>query len=404
MQSDTRTKSAVASTVFVLLLIAGMYFPSVASESFSIFSLSSFVIVLALLLVLIFRKHGHPALFWCLALLSIAPLLLLFTVTSGLATLRLGAIFQYAVLSVMLIATFRDVILPRWFGVLWDSINVVNLLGGFAIVAGFQTVNDFIVAHYSTAYDDLVMNMLSWHKPVLTFGTHSLAAFFLYLFFWLNLQGYKRKGQKRLLGFALCYIFLTACLLSVSAVVFAAVGICQLAFHFWSSIRYKFVSALAVLCVVLFVGVFWGSALNWRDSVDVVKGILQDPGAGLTGRISPGGTMYESLEYLKSHPFSPVGASIREGLVFGDDGPLEYALRGSIPLLLLVYGGLFYFLRRNLLLKSDAYFLFAAIVVFELGYTTLINIRALYLIPVFCAYLNTLTIDQSTSPAISEAT
>ena len=390
--------------MFVLLLIAGMYFPSVASESFSIFSLSSFVIVLALLLVLIFRKHGHPALFWCLALLSIAPLLLLFTVTSGLATLRLGAIFQYAVLSVMLIATFRDVILPRWFGVLWDSINVVNLLGGFAIVAGFQTVNDFIVAHYSTAYDDLVMNMLSWHKPVLTFGTHSLAAFFLYLFFWLNLQGYKRKGQKRLLGFALCYIFLTACLLSVSAVVFAAVGICQLAFHFWSSISYKFVSALAVLCVVLFVGAFWGAALNWRDSVDVVKGILQDPGAGLTGRISPGGTMYESLEYLKSHPFSPVGASIREGLVFGDDGPLEYALRGSIPLLLLVYGGLFYFLRRNLLLKSDAYFLFAAIVVFELGYTTLINIRALYLIPVFCAYLNTLTIDQSTSPAISEAT
>jgi hypothetical protein len=114
--------------------------------------------------------------------------------------------------------------------------------------------------------------------------------------------------------------------------------------------------------------------------------------------------MYESLEYLKSHPFSPVGASIREGLVFGDDGPLEYALRGSIPLLLLVYGGLFYFLRRNLLLKSDAYFLFAAIVVFELGYTTLINIRALYLIPVFCAYLNTLAIDQSSSPAISEAT
>jgi hypothetical protein len=54
MQSDTRTKSAVASIVFVLLLIAGMYFPSVASESFSIFSLSSFVIVLALLLVLIF--------------------------------------------------------------------------------------------------------------------------------------------------------------------------------------------------------------------------------------------------------------------------------------------------------------------------------------------------------------
>lgn len=390
--------------MFILLLLAGMYFPSVASERFSAFSLSAFVIVAALLLLLVFRKHGHPTFLRCLAILSITPLLLLFTVTSGLATLKLGALFQYAVLSVMLIATFRDVILPSWFGLLWSLVNIINLFGGFAIVAGSQPVNDFVVAHYSTAYDELVANMVTWHKPVLTFGTHSLAAFFLYLFFWLNLQGYKRRGQKSLLIFAVCYLFLTACLLSVSAVVFAAVGFCQLAFHFWSSTRYKFVSALAVLCLVVTVGALWGTAVDWRNSVDVVKGILQDPGAGLAGRISPGGTMYESLEYLKSHPFSPVGASIREGLVFGDDGPLEYALRGSIPLLLLVYGGLFYFLRRNLLRKADAYFLFTAIVIFESGYTTLINIRALYLIPVFCAYLNSLATDQSTDTVISEAT
>ena len=404
MPSDTNLKSGAASAVFILLLLAGMYFPSVASERFSAFSLSAFVIVAALLLLLVFRKHGHPTFLRCLAILSITPLLLLFTVTSGLATLKLGALFQYAVLSVMLIATFRDVILPSWFGLLWSLVNIINLFGGFAIVAGSQPVNDFVVAHYSTAYDELVANMVTWHKPVLTFGTHSLAAFFLYLFFWLNLQGYKRRGQKSLLIFAVCYLFLTACLLSVSAVVFAAVGFCQLAFHFWSSTRYKFVSALAVLCLVVTVGALWGTAVDWRNSVDVVKGILQDPGAGLAGRISPGGTMYESLEYLKSHPFSPVGASIREGLVFGDDGPLEYALRGSIPLLLLVYGGLFYFLRRNLLRKADAYFLFTAIVIFESGYTTLINIRALYLIPVFCAYLNSLATDQSTDTVISEAT
>jgi O-antigen ligase len=380
-----------------------MYFPSAASESFSVFSLSAFVIVLVLLLLLIFRKDGHPAFLRCLVLLSITPLLLFFTVTSGLATLRMGALFQYAVLSVMLIATFRDIILPRWFGLLWGLVNIINLLGGFAIVAGFQPVGDFIVVHYSTAYDELVANMVTWHKPVLTFGTHSLAAFFLYLFFWLNLQGYKRKGQKRLLVLALCYILLTACLLSISAVVFVALGICQLMFLFWSSTTYKFVTAVGILLVLLIIITVAGSAFRWRDSVDAVQEILQDPGAGLAGRLLPGGTMYESFEYVKSHPFSPVGASIREGLVFGDDGPLEYVLRGSIPLLLLIYGGLFYFLRRNLLLKSDAYFLFAAIVIFEIGYTTLINIRALYLIPVFCAYLNTLATDQSPAPAISEA-
>lgn len=404
MQSDTQTKSTVASTVFPLLLLAGMYFPSTASERFSAFSLLAFVILLVLFSLLILRKHGRPGVLGCLTLLSIAPLLFLFTFTSGLATLKLGALFQYAVLSVMLIASFRDIILPRWFDALWSMVNVINIFGGIAIVAGFQPVNDFIIAHYSTAYDDLVANMVSWHKPVLTFGTHSLAAFFLYLFFWLNLQGYKRKGHKRLLIFATCYIFLTVCLLSVSAVAFAALGICQLVFLFWSSITYKFATAILMLCLLLIVIVFGGSRFYWRESVDSVQEILQDPGAGLTGRLLPGGTMYESLEYLKSHPFSPVGASFREGLVFGDDGPLEYILRGSIPLLVLVYGGLFYFLRRNLLLKSDAYFLFAVIVAFETGYTTLINIRALYLIPIFCAFLNSISRDQFEPVKLSNVT
>jgi hypothetical protein len=63
--------------------------------------------------------------------------------------------------------------------------------------------------------------------------------------------------------------------------------------------------------------------------------------------------------------------------------------------LLLIYGGLFYFLRRNLILRFHAYFLFAAIVLFELGITTLITLRALFLIPVFSVYLNSLAAPQA---------
>jgi hypothetical protein len=105
--------------------------------------------------------------------------------------------------------------------------------------------------------------------------------------------------------------------------------------------------------------------------------------------------MYYDVEYLRNHPFSPVGASFREGFVFGDDGPVEYLLRGSVPFLLLIYGGLFYFLRRNVILRSHAYFLFAAILLFELGITTLTSLRGLYLIPVFSVYLNSLTASQA---------
>jgi len=378
------------SMIICLLLVFGLYFPTTASEHLSVFSLSAYLICLALLSLLIFRRHGRPSAPVCIALLSITPVLLVFTFTSGLSTLRLGALLGYGVLSILLITNLRDIGLPHWFGRLWVVVNVINILAGFAIVAGVQSVDDFIVAHYSTAYDELLPNMLAWRKPVLTFGSHSTAAFFLYLFFWINLQTCKLKSQKWLMVFSVCYLFLTACLLSVSALAFSAVGLFQLVAHVWMSMRHKLLWATAALCLILATAAFWSPAINRAASIHVAKEIIQDPGNGLAGRFLPGGTMHYDLQYLQHHPFSPVGASYRESFMFGDDGPVEYMLRGSVPLLLLIYGGLFYFLRRNLVLRSHAYFLFAMIVLFELGITTLINLRALYLIPVLVVYLNSL--------------
>jgi hypothetical protein len=391
MEPVGQRKATHLSMTIGLLLVLGLYFPTAVSVHHTVFSISAYLICLALLCVLIFRKHGRLSIPVCVLLLSITPLLLVFTFTSGLSTLTLGALVGYGVLSVLFITNLRDIGLPHWFDWLWVVVNIINILAGFAIVGGVQLVNDFIIAHYSMATDELLPAMLAMHKPVLTFGSHSIAAFFLYLFFWVNLQAYKRKGQKWLMLFSVCYLFLTLCLLSVSALVFTTAGLWQLAAHVWSSMRHKLLWATAVLCAILGTAAFWSPAIDWQASIDVVKSIVQDPDSGLSGRLLPGGTMYYDLEYLQQHPFLPVGASFREGFMFGDNGPVEYILRGSVLFLLLIYGGLFYFLRRNLILRFHAYFLFAAIVLFELGITTLINLRALFLIPVFIVYLNSLT-------------
>jgi hypothetical protein len=395
MQPTGQKKAARLSMVIGLLLVLGLYFPTTASEHLSIFLVSAYLIYLALLSVLILRKHGRPSTPACIVLLSITPLLLAFTFTSGLTTFRLGALLGYGVLSVLFITNLRDIGLPHWFGRLWVAVNIINILAGFAIVAEVQPVNDFIIAHYSTAYDELLPNMLALHKPVLTFGSHSTAAFFLYLFFWINLQAYKLKRQKLFMVFSVCCLFLTLSLQSVSSLVFGAAGLFQLAAHVWSSMHHKLLWATAALCLILATAAFWKPAIDWGASVDEIKSIVQDPGNGLAGRLLPEGTMYYDLQYLQQHPFSPVGASYREGFMFGDNGPVEYLLRGSVPFLLLIYGGLFYFLRRNLILRPHAYFLFAAIVLFELGITTLINLRALFLIPVFSVYLNSLAASQA---------
>jgi hypothetical protein len=374
-----------------LLLVVGLYFPTTASQHLTVCSVSGYLICCALLAALALRRYGRPSFPVCVLLFSITPLLLMFTFTSGLSTLRLGALLGYGVLSVLFITNLRDVDLPQWFGRLWAAVNSINILAGFAIIAGVQSVNDFIIAHYSTAYDELLPDMLAWHKPVLTFGSHSIAAFFLYLFFWVNLRAYKVKRNRLFLTFSVSYLFLMLFLLSVSALAFATVGSFQLAAHFWPAIRHKLAWACVALCAVLVAAVSWNHAISLNSSVDVFKEVLQNPDAGLAGRFLPGGTMAYDLQYLRQHPLSPVGTSFREGLMFGDNGPVEYMLRGSVPLLLLVYGGLFYFLRRNLISRFHAVFFFIAVVMFELGITTLVNFRAQCLFPVFVMFLNSLT-------------
>src|SRR5712691_1414796 len=156
------------STIIGLLLVFGLYFPTTASSHLSALSVSAYLLCLALFSVLIFRRHGRPSAPVCIVLLSITPLLLVFTFISGLSTLRLGALLGYGVLSVLFITNLRDVGLPHWFGRLWVTVNIINIAAGFAIVAGVQPVNDFIIAHYSMAYDELLPAMLAMHKPVLT--------------------------------------------------------------------------------------------------------------------------------------------------------------------------------------------------------------------------------------------
>jgi hypothetical protein len=124
--------------------------------------------------------------------------------------------------------------------------------------------------------------------------------------------------------------------------------------------------------------------------------ILNSDVNGLLPRYGPGGALRAPLTYLFDHPMSPIGfitpSAVAAGdTALGDSGPVEYLLRGSIPLLVLVYFGLYKFLRFNLPLREHALFLFLVIVAFEIGFSSLIYFRTLYLLPFFVIYMRQVT-------------
>jgi hypothetical protein len=95
-----------------------------------------------------------------------------------------------------------------------------------------------------------------------------------------------------------------------------------------------------------------------------------------------------NLDYVADHPFSPIGLGLSQQFWYSDSGPVGYLLRGSFPLLVTVYTGMFLFFRKNLRSKRRALFLLVVFSAFEFGYSNLEYPRTQCLLPFLMVYLN----------------
>lgn len=123
-----------------------------------------------------------------------------------------------------------------------------------------------------------------------------------------------------------------------------------------------------------------------------VRDIVSSQRNGFLGRYSSAGNLLPVLGYLIDHPLRPVGLTTDDDMILIDSGPLDYYMRGSIVLLVLMYWGLFLFLKRNLHDPTKAHFLFAVILCFELGFSALTSFRAVCILPIMIIYLNGLRV------------
>src|SRR5260370_4780234 len=255
VQSDRPQKTTRLDGVIIILLFSlGLYLPSSIGAHISKVLLGIFDLLCLTFFVILLARSKHTASFTaCASLLSVVPLLLVFTYTSGLHTYTYGTVAVCTLLAFLYMTNLAEIRLPNWFYYLYIFINILNIGLCVGVLTGSSSVGEFLTAHYSVFHDELVPTMVMFRKPVLTFGTHSLAGFFLYLFFYVNLQTYRLKGGKLFLSFALCYLFLTLSLLSVTGIILGLVGMVQIFYYLGSSIRHRWLwfSGIAVsICII----------------------------------------------------------------------------------------------------------------------------------------------------------
>src|SRR5260370_17544400 len=173
-------------------------------------------------------------------------------------------------------------------------------------------------------------------------------------------------------------------LMSVTSLTFAVLAIAELA---WS---FRWTSAWSVIAAAFLFPV----SLNETIGDALSTAVWLREGGGFIGRYFASGNLANVFSYIHSHPFAPIGMMYSRNLFDAgaqtDSGPLAYFLRGSSFLFLLLYGGLFLFLRRNLRDRWDCYRLFFFILAAEVGFSVLTYSPSCLFLPAFVVYVNSL--------------
>jgi hypothetical protein len=380
--------------VVAALLVVGLYCPTSTTGTPSKVLLGlDYVICAMLFLLLMVKRRDLPSVPSRLAFFAIIPLLLVFTAVFGLREQSFGEMAVFAMVTLLWMLNLRSVRLEKWLYPVFSAVNVVNIVLGIAVLAGSSVVGGFLSKYHAQFDVDMVPGMVLMRKPVLTFAAHSMAAFFYYLFFHANFRTYRVLGKKFFLAIAIGYLLLTVALLSVTGLLLGAFGTLQIFIYFWRRVPYRWYAVAACVGASGILLGLWhtGPALRqWNETVQTASSILLSQQNGFLGRLSPTGTMYPVLQYIRAHPFSPLGFSRDSTIMTADVGLIAYFVRGSIFLVLWAYGGLFLFLRRSLLEKQDLWFVFGLILAFETGFSIIGYFRMLFLLPFFVVYLNEL--------------
>ncbi len=384
------------SPIFLIatLFFFGLYSPTSFGGTYSVALWAVYFWFLAMILfALMCRKNGLGSTTLVANSVFIIAMLFIGTLTSPFPDYKWGGLLPYLVLALLFPLNIRSLTLGQrlrsWFGIA----NFINIAVGLAVILHSDPVGKFLSDHYSAGYADLVPYMMTVGKPVLTFATHSVGAFFYYLFFLLSFETYKVYKNSLSLIFAICYVALTFALLSVTGIALTTLAVCQLA-HYSAKRRLNLTLWLGALVLGVGFSILYYYVPHleeWSAAGRFVSDIVTSPTNGFMGRFTEVGTLYGTISYIRTHPFTPVGVGFRSDLMFGDSGPVEYFLRGSIWLVFAVYGGLFLFLRKNLISKFHMRSLFWVILAFETGFSSLGYFRTLYLLPVFVIYLNDLS-------------
>ena len=372
----------------VLLAVCALYLPSSVEAEISqpLTALTMAAVTALLSLLIVGQGLGAPTQVFCAT--GIVVSLGIATVTSPFTEVSPGLIPIF--LSIAMLTSLRlpvrgdSKVLRRTM----QLVHAVSLSVGYALVADVPWVDDLAVQWYSAFYPDLLVNMVVLdNKPVLTFGTHSMAGFMVYLLFYDAYTAW-RLGRGGLgLAVAIGHLGLLVALTSTTSVALAGVATLQLLVRLGQRHRGAVLPSAVALGGALVIALVYAVATAEAPLEAAREAVLGTQVRGFLARYAADGLLAKNFEYLASHPFRPIGVTHASELYLGDSGVVLSLLRGSLPFTLFLYGGWFALCAETLSSRAAALWLTVLTIGFEIGFTPLQYLRFVGFMPLYFCVL-----------------
>lgn len=270
--------------------------------------------------------------------------------------------------------------LLHFFCIVCIVINVSILLNNTPVIK-------FICNNYNQYFDlALHYSILVGHKPVMTFGVHTYAAYFYFIFFILCYYTYERTKENIFLLYSLFLCIFCFFLVSTTAIIFFCMMILFYIYKLSKKMNTKnlillSVILISILCVVIF---------NYSD---ISKRLLKNFTGGensFISRYSEQSVFLTNFEIITTS--LGIGYNVIENMNVGysDSGYVVYLTMGSIPLMIYVYYRIYQMLKMNIM-EPYKKILIAIIFAFEVALPASFNYRFIFMLYFVVCYLNALS-------------
>ncbi len=384
-------KTFINNTTIILLPLLGLLIPTssngIISEQFEI--LIPFIVIFLLAILFFINKvylQNMVLSFFMLVLLLFFTFIQLHINNHIFTRISWGGFLSYIAIFLIYSISYEKIGSENIVYKLFVLTNIFVLIMGFLIILDLPIVEAFFIKNYSVGYPELVHNMLAVNKPVTFFGSHSIAAFFYYLFFAINFITYRYKAKKIFLFIGALNLIEMSFLNSVSALLLLCISIAQILIYI-----FKYNKRLALFSIPVIASFVLFLFFTYKD---VVINILLRQNNGFLGRFGENGVLGTNLSYISTHILS-IGLWYSDELYFTDSGIIINLMKGSILLVFLMYGGLYLLFKNNINNITVVRMLTFMFVIFEIAYPILNYSRMTFLLPFFVIYLNKLTNDNN---------